>query len=144
MKTEEAMLSGIRPLGPHRLRVFRVWLSVCKSFVFNVFTLQGRFLFCSWFWFSVDFHSRRRSYYLLFFYYLFLYYLYVCGLWTNSRHNCVWSLDVENPLESHKPVEIGDLRAQGASKSREALEVQTGPPKPSGAIPAPGKGGVAD
>ena len=55
-----------------------------------------------------------------------------------------FTLHVENSPESHKPVEIGDLRSQGASRSREALEVQTGPPKPSGAIPAPGKGGLAD
>ena len=37
---------------------------------------------------------------------------------------------VENSTDSHKPVEISYLRAQGASRSGEALEVQTGPPKP--------------
>ena len=55
----------------------------------------------------------------------------------------VWRISVDNSQESHKPVETGDLRAKGASRSREALEVQTGPPKPSGAISEPEKGTCA-
>ena len=33
----------------------------------------------------------------------------------------VWQMDVENSLESHKPVEIGYLRAQVTSGNGEAL-----------------------
>ena len=51
-----------------------------------------------------------------------------------------FTLHVENSAESHKPVEIGDLRAQGASRSREGGRLQTGQLRPSGAILAPGKG----
>ena len=51
----------------------------------------------------------------------------------------VWQMDVENSLESHKPVEIGDLSSQGDSKIWGSLEVQNGPPGPPGAILAPGK-----
>ena len=42
------------------------------------------------------------------------------GKWTDLRVNGVWQMDVENSLESHKPVEIGYLRAQGAPESGEA------------------------
>ena len=51
----------------------------------------------------------------------------------------VSTFTVENCPESHKPVEISDLRAQGASKIWGSLEVQNGPPGPPGAILAPGK-----
>ena len=46
---------------------------------------------------------------------------------------------VENPPDSHKPVEIGDLGSQGDSKIWGSLEVQNGPPGPPRAILAPGK-----
>ena len=46
---------------------------------------------------------------------------------------------VENSIDSHKPVEIGDLRAQGDSRSGEKKEVQDGPPRPSRAAERPGK-----
>ena len=61
------------------------------------------------------------------------------GKWTDLRVNGVWQMDVENSLESHKPVEIGDLSSQGDSKIWGSLEVQNGPPGPPGAILAPGK-----
>ena len=49
------------------------------------------------------------------------YYLYGCGVSPETRgslcgvspevgHFVVWCFTVENPTESHKPVEIGDLR----------------------------------
>ena len=38
---------------------------------------------------------------------------------------------VENSIESHKPVEIGDLRAQGDSRSGETEE---GPGRPAEAV----------
>ena len=47
---------------------------------------------------------------------------------------------VENSTDSHKPVEIDDLRAQGDSRSGEVGRVQSGPTRPSGAILTPGKG----
>ena len=51
---------------------------------------------------------------------------------------------VENSPDSHNPVEIGYLRRSGRFGKWEHLEVQTGPPLLSGAIPAPGKGRLAD
>ena len=51
----------------------------------------------------------------------------------------VGGMFVENYPESHKPVEIGDLRAPSDSGSGEAPEVQTVPTKPPGEILAPGK-----
>ena len=47
---------------------------------------------------------------------------------------------MENCPESHKPVEIDDLRAQGDSRSGEVGRVQNGPTRPPGAILTPGKG----
>ena len=49
---------------------------------------------------------------------------------SKSRAGGVSRMLVENSPDSHNPVENHDLRAQGASRSGEALEVQTGPPKP--------------
>ena len=40
-------------------------------------------------------------------------------------------MDVENLTESHKPVEISDLRAPGDLGSGEGKRVQTGPPRPA-------------
>ena len=73
----------------------------------------------------------------LFFYYLFFYYLYMFPEWSKSRGGMFpeWSkigfanvprMVVENSAESHKPVEIGDLRLLtirrlgGASRSNPA------------------------
>ena len=50
---------------------------------------------------------------------------------------------VENYTESHKPVEISDVRAQGDSRSGEGRKVQDGSPRPSGAILEAGKGRLA-
>ena len=41
-----------------------------------------------------------------------------------------FALHVENSAESQKPVEIGGLRAQGASGEWERLEIQNAPPGP--------------
>ena len=49
--------------------------------------------------------------------------------WSKIGFANVPRMVVENSPESHKPVENQRLRAQGASRSGEALEVQTGPPK---------------
>ena len=47
---------------------------------------------------------------------------------------------VENSRDSHKPVEIDDLRAHGDSRSGKVGRVQNGPQRLSGVILAPGKG----
>ena len=52
-------------------------------------------------------------------------------------------MDVENSPDSHKPVEIGDLGSQGDSKIWGSLEVQNGPPGPSGALLSRGRGRCA-
>ena len=44
------------------------------------------------------------------------------------------ALCLENCPGLHKPVEIGDLRAQSDSRGGEAGKVQDGPLRPSGAI----------
>ena len=43
----------------------------------------------------------------------------------------VCGFSVENSPDSHKPVEISDLRAQGTSRTGQALEVQ---PRPTEAV----------
>ena len=63
--------------------------------------------------------------------------------WSKNGVCNVGGMVVENSPESHKPVEIGDLRAQSDSRSGEAGKVQDGPPRPSGAILEAGKGNLA-
>ena len=103
--------------------------------------------------FSASYPQDRRSYYL-FFNYLFFNYMYMFPLCTYLRGYmfplCTYllacgvsALHVENCPESHKPVEISDLRAQSDSRSGEAGRVQDGPPRPSGASLAAGKGRCA-
>ena len=81
----------------------------------------------------------------MFFNYLFFnylsYYLYMYPEWSKSRGGMYpeWSkigfanvprMVVENSTESHKPVEIGDLRDQGDSRSGET----EGPGRPAEAV----------
>ena len=96
------------------------------------------------FLFSASYPQDRRSYYL-FFNYLFFNYLY--GGWFVRRKPGGGGgfvrkiafrggvvLCEENSPKSHKPVEIGDLRAQSDSRGGEAGRCQDGPVRPSGAI----------
>ena len=92
--------------------------------------------------FSASYPQDRRSYYL-FFNYMFFNYMYMFPLCTYLLACGVSALHVENCPESHKPVEISDLRAQSDSRSGEAGRVQDGPPRPSGASLAAGKGRCA-
>ena len=50
---------------------------------------------------------------------------------------------VENSPDSHKPVEISDLRAQGDLRSGEGKGVQNAPPGPCRAAERLGKGFVS-
>ena len=63
--------------------------------------------------------------------------------WSKIGFANVPRMVVENSTESHKPVEIGDLRDQGDSRSGETKRVQDGPPRPSRAAERPGKGRLA-
>ena len=125
---------------------------VCrKSFIFSSLPIRkvlvlpfrggvspslGFFLFC----FQRVIHSRSRSYYLFFT---------TCSLttcyggpewtdlrgrggpeWTDLRNNRGSRMDVENSIESHKPVEIGDLLAPNNAVAGRILGVQPDAQRP--------------
>ena len=91
--------------------------------------------------FSVSYPQDRRSYYL-FFNYLFFNYLDMLPVCSKNRGGNVTRMLEDRVCECYPyargklPLihttlwKTNDLRAQGASRSGEALEVQTGPPKP--------------
>ena len=85
-------------------------------------------------------HSRRRSYYLLLFYLSSIckgvHFARIRGgegvhFARTFMEKGGFALHVENSAESHKPVEIGDLRAQGALGEWERLEISE---RASGAV----------